>query len=149
MPIRFIVVDEERYHFLAWVSGDDLQVLIESGGVLCKVQKQWTPLDRKVLQAPILWIESAHALLNGLVIDIELMRAGPYCKRVVDHVRTGLREAHGGLRRIDRIGDRVGDAAIEGHIMRMNIQFGTRKAAVFAVIGTELPVLAIIVGEHT
>ena len=52
MPIRFIVVDEERYHFLAWVSGDDLQVLIEPGGVLRKVQKQWTPLDCKVLQRP-------------------------------------------------------------------------------------------------
>ena len=148
MPVRFVVVDEERYHFLAFISGDDLQVLIESGGVLRKVQKQRTPLDRKVLQAPILRIERAHTFLNGFVIDTELMRAGPYRKRVVDHVGTGLREAHGGLRGIDRIGDRVGDATIEGHIMRMNIQFRTCKAAVFAVIGTELPVLAIIVGEH-
>ena len=57
-PVGLVVVDEERYHLLAWRLGDDLQVLIEARwGSSPGSEARGRPSMVSVLQAPVLRVE--------------------------------------------------------------------------------------------
>ena len=151
MAVRLLVVDEEGDGLGALVLEDDLDVLVEPGGVFRQVQQDGAALHAKPLQAAVLGIELVDRLLDGGRLDAAEARADGDREQVVHHVRTA--EGGADLERLARAG--VGGRHRERQPLRVQLHLRgrpkTRRArepARRAAVLAQLAVLAVFVLHH-
>ena len=157
--VAFHVVHEEGGDPAALRLGDQVEVLIEAGGVLRQIEHHFAAAHLQGLQASVAGVEIAHRLDDLIVRSTHQMRRRVYGEQVVDHVRTGIIrldmrdnlrfgsiDGHLGGNPVCRLGHIEGHAiSIDSAIPRSKGQGGAAVVALRAMVFAQLAVLAVVV----
>ena len=145
--VALLVVHEEGHRLRPLVLQDDLDVLVEPGGVLGQVQQRAAARHRELLQAAVARVERVDGTLQRLGRHAHEVGRGPGCQQVVHHVRAAERRLDLGIAPRPVRGERQPVGA-QVHVPGGTVQRGAREPASGAAVRTQLPVLAVRVFQH-
>ena len=94
-PVALLVVHEERDHLGIGVLRDDLEVLVEAGGVLRQVQQHTATGDVERLQPAVLRVEAIDGAAHRVGRASREVGGGGGGQKVVHHVGAGVGGLHG------------------------------------------------------